>query len=545
MKLLRLKVNSSFGSLNDGFEIEFRSPLEENEGKEELSVFHPFCLVGRNGSGKSNVLEALANIFYHLESCVNIKQPSNFKDYFDPKVSSPDAYELEYYIEPTKSGKTNLVKVEISKKKNEIPEMTYLEYPFIGEPVSVITVSDKYAQISAPAKNYLPDLIIGYSSGENEILSIPFLKTRLLHYDEYEETLRERFEYKEPESSLIYIDYEMSQAVLLSNFLFQSEDVLNPIKTELKINDIKSFRMYFNIHKIEETPVLEGFEPIELFKKCATAIFEKDDKLILDFWINEHTKRAFKSHFENIFKLFRSFQVLYTLNYRVVDRAVKSAVYQSKGYYTHGKIPVPGPKEKVFYFENYLIEKQIKGGEQIVPLLLKNLSDGEQQFLHSLGICLMLDESNVLLLLDEPETHFNPDWRSKFISILQRTLESRGDNNSRKEVLITSHSPFIISDCFPENVIVFQAIDGSVRALSARDLNFNTYGTSVNLITSKIFEKRETIGTYSLNRISEFRKRFYNGEDPEYLKNELNEIVGDSIEKLLFIKEMYEDLKLQ
>ncbi|MGY0039660.1 AAA family ATPase [Pedobacter sp. NJ-S-72] len=83
----------------------------------------------------------------------------------------------------------------------------------------------------------------------------------------------------------------------------------------------------------------------------------------------------------------------------------------------------------------------------------KSLSDGEHQFLHAMGICLLFRNSNSLFLMDEPETHFNPDWRSKFISTLKDCLDQK-NQTYLSELLITSHSPFIVSDCFQENVLI-------------------------------------------------------------------------------------------
>ena len=61
MKLLHLKIDSEkgFRSLRKGFEIYFH----HSDNLDEMRKFHPFCLVGLNGCGKSNVLEALAYIF--------------------------------------------------------------------------------------------------------------------------------------------------------------------------------------------------------------------------------------------------------------------------------------------------------------------------------------------------------------------------------------------------------------------------------------------------------------------------------------------------
>ena len=61
MRLKRIKLNSDFRSLKSGFELDFL-----HEMPHDLEV-NPYCIVGRNGSGKSNILELLSSIFYHLE----------------------------------------------------------------------------------------------------------------------------------------------------------------------------------------------------------------------------------------------------------------------------------------------------------------------------------------------------------------------------------------------------------------------------------------------------------------------------------------------
>lgn len=550
MKLLKLHIDSDYGSIKEGFKLQFRAPYEDQIPDQiDWSDFHPFCFAGLNGSGKSNVLEAFANIFYHIESCANVNQPENFQDNFKPEICKPNAFELDYYICQDKEYKIeNLIKVciskkEKSKKEDGLPEMTYQPFPFDKEPIPVSVVAEKFASKPAPAKRYLPDLVIGYSSGENEILSIPFLKTRLLHFDEYRVALEKKAEYKEPESSLLYVDYEMSQAVLLANLLFQKKEVLEPLHKELGIADIIRFRMNLNLHAHGNKEILEQYkEVIDAFKRCATTCYEEKDKLTLDFWINSASKEAFKTNFSNNpFKLFQAFQILYTLNYRTVKPEIKSDVYQSKGFYTDGKVPNPEPQEKVFYFLDYYIKKKYPDSEEVVPLLMKNLSDGEQQFLHTLGICLMLKDKSALLLLDEPETHFNPDWRSKFIRTLKKSLDHSQSNNLMTDILITSHSPFIISDCYPDKVIAFEK---GKQPINARDMNFRTYGTSVDIIMENIFKKRNTIGDLSRKEIEDIqkeiakRKKLSPKEVQEY-KLRTNHL-GDSMEKILLFARLNE-----
>ncbi|MGY0039658.1 AAA family ATPase [Pedobacter sp. NJ-S-72] len=129
MKLIRLKILAPFRSLNAGFEVNFIEHLQEGKFK-----FAPYCLIGRNGSGKSNILEALAAIFYHLE-CTNLKNlPTSFvyeKDDnpngFSSDKATIDEFELEYYFPVERSVKIlhqpEMVHILIKKEKEKSPQI--------------------------------------------------------------------------------------------------------------------------------------------------------------------------------------------------------------------------------------------------------------------------------------------------------------------------------------------------------------------------------------------------------------------------------------
>lgn len=201
--------------------------------------------------------------------------------------------------------------------------------------------------------------------------------------------------------------------------------------------------------------------------------------------------------------------MLYELNLLSVEDDDKIEVYDSKGVYTDWKIPDSKPKSEVFTFLNYFILKKNQEREKPEPRLMREISDGEHQFLHTMGICLMLKNRRSLLLLDEPETHFNPNWRAKFIKILDDSIKAGSVEDNKignihllKDILLTSHSPFIISDCMPDNVILFKrGDDGKIVPKTAKKLDFNTYGASVDLILQEIFGMAHSISEHALEEI--------------------------------------------
>ena len=67
---------------------------------------------------------------------------------------------------------------------------------------------DKEKPLSREDSMYLlPEFVLAYSSGENEILSLPFFKMRFIQLDEYFDTLKQYLPYGEkPTSRQIYLD---------------------------------------------------------------------------------------------------------------------------------------------------------------------------------------------------------------------------------------------------------------------------------------------------------------------------------------------------
>ncbi|MCA9816692.1 MAG: restriction system-associated AAA family ATPase [Cyanobacteria bacterium HKST-UBA01] len=588
MKLLHLKITDpkGFRSLQAGFEYQFRSDwdLQEEQG------FAPFVCAGPNGSGKSNLLEVLAAIFYHLECMYLENLPDSFRNDeetnprgFRSEKAIPDGFEIEYLIHPQDALKTKghngQAQLRVTKKPGEAPKWFLLNHEE-QEGAVELTIGQTLA------RQLLPDYILAYSSGENEILSLPFFKMRFVQFDEYWQALAQQLPYPgRPESRMVYLDSGFSQAILLCILLFRDEDSLEQLRKDVGIEALKEFRIivkrtieiraehvldfqqsgmpaFESIYEVvDDHPALEvvddetsleakfkvnlvklleadeksasKFDPvITRLKRCATCWFDDEatDTLYLDYFVNDATKQAFRENFDfevncSPIALFHALQVLLTLNLYSASSSLKRDLYQSDSLYVSETVPTLASDERIIRFKDFWLKK--KGVAK--PVLLKSFSDGEHQLLHTLGLCLLFKHTNSLFLLDEPETHFNPDWRANFATHLHQSFAGAGD----QEMLVTTHTPFLISDSRPEKVLVFDKTD-DVVSVSRPD--YNTLGASINKITMATFGKRETIGARAQAILEGMRQRFEQGEDKEKLVTEIERDLGDSVEKALLIK---------
>ncbi|MBW8067624.1 MAG: restriction system-associated AAA family ATPase [Ferrovum sp.] len=581
MKLLRLKITdpAGFRSLPCGFEHHFRSDWTLQDELAKPEGFAPFVCAGPNGSGKSNLLEALAAIFFQLEIL-------RVRSSFLPEVLqnadrdfSPVAFELDYLIRlpPEYLRPDGPIWARVGVWKNPDESVN-----FLWENQSDFDTDVYEVFKGGHADILLPQYVLGYSSGENEILSLPFFKLRFVQFDEYWNALTRQLSYPgHPETRLAYLDNSFSQAILLCNLLFQDEATLQPFREDVGIEALREFRIIIrrsipialeqlaafasedqnqrqslddivksNLALRKETDdagstryrlnlmhLLEGDEKSSLvvsaLKRCATLHYEDEatDTLVLDYWVNDATKEAFRKNFDGSpLALFQAFQVLLTLNLYAVSDALKGDLYRSTSHYASETVPTLASDQRIMRFKFVRFSKQ--GVTQ--PMMLKELSDGEHQLLHSLGLCLLFRETNSLFLLDEPETHFNPDWRANFITRLRQCLP--GNGGVGQEMLITTHTPFLISDSKPDKILVF-AKDKASGAVSISQPDYNTLGASINKITMNTFGKRETIGGRAQALLESLRERFEKGdENKEALITEIYQQLGDSVEKVLLIK---------
>lgn len=97
----------------------------------------------------------------------------------------------------------------------------------------------------------------------------------------------------------------------------------------------------------------------------------------------------------------------------------------------------------------------------------RNISEGEEAFLRLFSSVMQSVErmpkedrgvyGTRILLLDEPDLSMHPEWSRRFLSDLTRMLSKAwGKERTAYQIILSTHSPFMISDVLKEDVLCFQ-----------------------------------------------------------------------------------------
>ncbi len=523
MKLLRVHIISAqtCGGLLDEFNRSFRSM------DTKFDSFDPLCLVGPNGSGKSQMMQILAEI---LQSVCHAVVPAEER----LEANSGNLFEIEYLIRTQHSVEP--AHVMISRK-------------IIGrrkKPVLSVKVKTENGWEDCDLKDeatalLLPTRIVGYTSGDNETLSLPFLVSRGGYADEVGRiALDPKTRNKEvAETRLMLIDYGTNLEVLVANLLFGTDKQRKALLEEARVERLHSCRCIIQLNhsavssEVQLTDELANY--LEKLRQCSTCyLFEKKSKTYtFDFWINEETRKAFRHYWNNALELYRAFHKLAMLNDLAISRKTRQRVRkETRERHFAARLPEPADEDKVFRFEQVKFISRIDNS----AVDYVSLSDGEHQLCQLLGMLLMQEASGVMFLLDEPESHFNPQWRVKFISKVMGLPTNTGKRSNtavaaaEQECMLTTHAPFVPSDMSRERVFIFKKEGGKA---DVQNPSIQTFGNTFDSIVEECFGVVPPISQRSLAKINKMME----STDTEELKKTISEI-GDTVHKALLIERL-------
>lgn len=156
--------------------------------------------------------------------------------------------------------------------------------------------------------------------------------------------------------------------------------------------------------------------------------------------------------------------------------------------------------------------RYIKGDREVF------LSSGEMAllnlFAHLRANKFRKQDEDLILLIDEGELGFHPQWQKEYLKILIDFLP-KIFKDKKIQIILTSHSPFLVSDLPKENIIFLRkgdkeddGLDGKCIVVKEGDRKYktlpNTFGQNIHtLFSHSFFMNKGLMGDFAKQKIRE------------------------------------------
>lgn len=186
-----------------------------------------------------------------------------------------------------------------------------------------------------------------------------------------------------------------------------------------------------------------------------------------------------------------------------------------------------------------LYQKLITAGLPFLTFTFSpHMSSGQENFLYMFGrfysalrtpISNDQLEENILFCIDEGELTLHPDWQKQYIKIWMNFL-SKNFQDYNIHLILTSHSPFILSD-IPKSNILFLKDGKNINS----EVDINPFGANIHtLLSHGFFMKNGLMGEFAKDKINEaikyLNQKTLTKEELAYCENIVS-IIGEPILK--------------
>jgi len=569
MRLLSLTLNGQYKGLKD-------QTFSFDAAQGNIIAF-----IGLNGSGKSQLLELIAESFGYLERFMR----SDFKcrNWF-----SNLAIELRYSNQAYDSedhASTYMIKI------NPTGVMTLYRDGTL--------VDIEAGEHSGIEEEILPSQIIGYSSGLNENLLRAFMKNTIQYLDvmnvkrQWEQRLtvinaarnekgkrltemdiellerqfKDAYHYYQtrhpalfpilPEDSslsdnaniglrptalplLKYFDQDTTALMLASMGMLADTQQQSIWQGKQRFNKIHSVTLRYDLRKFthDAGAILDMAKLIDCLANIPSCQFqtlprvsktseEFFNQFELDYLAGEITIDFSDHRVQEILESsFFTPQVLFEKLYRLQLLAADFWQGETKRQLRKDNFERSVKRPQKWKSPIHVLSLKLTDGEQCIEF--DDLSDGEAQLIQMLSMAFIYKDSRALFLLDEPETHLNPSWRTYFHSFVEDAI---GIKNEKAQLFISTHSPFMVSSLKRNNVYQFcRDDDGLIDMKVAQN---ETYGASFDVLIKDLFDLRSLI---SQSVIDEIREQLKQGD--EHAREWIEANLGLSAEKAYLIRKL-------
>ncbi len=456
-------------------------------------------LVGVNGTGKSTVLRALFEMLRKL--------PTNQTVSF--------GFELEYMV----GVGTETQKIRVVNKPGDPLPQTFINddraprsfsTSFLPRHIVVLTTGaeeewEKQETLVAAEPEQLLEEALGELDMDSQQLAIQELPGRPIQPINLEQLDKVT---DVSENHFLFIRSKYLPIVTLCGLLVDlaaSEKLLDEVLKEAQIESIRGFSLKFRMNRGTTSPDDEKY--VDQLKENATRKLRmgSDYLLIFDFLSQDlgYANKILGSAIREGADIQPSARGLH-----FYEQLVR--LYDPPGN------TLPILQEINIFFKRRKSSRE--GQEDIIPplLLLNWLSDGERSFLGRMCLFSLLGDTESLILLDEPEVHFNDYWKRQIVYVIAKVMHRRASH-----AVITTHSSITLTDAINDNIIILNR-NGTFTSETFQP-TIRTYAADPSDIIVNIFNAPEATGAQSVDRIREALRS--NRMDKDNQQKQLHELL--------------------
>lgn len=172
---------------------------------------------------------------------------------------------------------------------------------------------------------------------------------------------------------------------------------------------------------------------------------------------------------------------------------------------------------------------------EFIKIEEEGLSDGEKiklgyfSTLYSILNGEFKNKKYVTLLFDEVETYLHPEWSRRF---LYELIEELGRYEDKKfKLIFATHSPFLIADVLAKDCIYLEKENGKIEAKIHNDVK--TFGANIIDLFKNTMFLESTFGKFATEKIKGIVDKIEKAEKYSDIKPEVDFIIGEIGEKLI------------
>ncbi|NOC84541.1 AAA family ATPase [Ruegeria sp. HKCCD6428] len=373
-------------------------------------------IIGENGSGKSNLIEAITDVFRFVD--INRGRPRY-------------TYDIEYRIKNHS--------VRISNRGSE-------------QVIEVDGAAISRAAFERDKSDIFPDLVFGYYSGGSRRLERLFDPHQRRYYD----TIKRNSDAEECEQALLerrlfYCRPIHGVLALLSFFAFPDPGVLALLREKLGITGFHSalatFRAPSWFRESQRKKVEASSEFWGALGPAGECAYDIKNAAFFPISLTDRPVDDYRERTSNEAQYACFLKDRDALS-KVSARYGDSDSFQADQTF-FSALEAIDISDLIRDINIWVTRADDDSGD----VSYSDLSDGERQLLMVLGLVRISRGKEALFLLDEPDTHLNPSWQNSYLELIREWTGVAAEPD-KCQIVMCTHNPLTIASLVHEEVRV-------------------------------------------------------------------------------------------